>query len=292
MEIRHLRYFLAVARDLNFTKAAAALRMSVPPLSQRIKALERELGQQLFDRSTHHTRLTRAGETLLPLATTLVAEFDALPALLRTSEAPTPLRLAIPDLLNPQHWRQLLQVNRALSAGYALEVQQLPSTGMAAQLLSHNVDIAISHVPANHPEITTTTLYTEAMSAILDTTHFPDRTALEYRELRGFTYIPGSKSWSVAPEIQHKLADVGISVDPGLRVADHAGMQLLLQGRKRFSIVMPNWDMAEYVDRRNFAILALPDLDATMTTYLLHRNADTWLTPVVAAYSTNPLPTA
>ncbi|MCK5751677.1 MAG: LysR family transcriptional regulator, partial [Mycobacterium sp.] len=69
MEMHHLRYFLAVARELNFTRAAKSLNMSVPPLSQRIRTLERELGTPLFDRSTHHTRLTAAGESLLPLAT-------------------------------------------------------------------------------------------------------------------------------------------------------------------------------------------------------------------------------
>jgi DNA-binding transcriptional LysR family regulator len=62
IEFRHLRYFLAVAETLHFSKAAAQLGMAQPPLSQQIRSLERMLGYPLFDRTTRGVRLTRVGQ--------------------------------------------------------------------------------------------------------------------------------------------------------------------------------------------------------------------------------------
>jgi DNA-binding transcriptional LysR family regulator len=76
VELRQLRYFLAVAEERRFARAAERLHIAAPSLSQQIQALERELRVTLFDRSPQHVALTAAGAALVPRARVILAEAD------------------------------------------------------------------------------------------------------------------------------------------------------------------------------------------------------------------------
>ncbi|MDB6085101.1 MAG: LysR family transcriptional regulator [Gammaproteobacteria bacterium] len=77
MEIRRLRYFVAVAEELSFTRAAQRLHIAQPPLSIQIRALEQEVGARLFDRDQRHVSLTQAGKHLLERARGILASLES-----------------------------------------------------------------------------------------------------------------------------------------------------------------------------------------------------------------------
>lgn len=96
MESRPLRYFVAVAEELNFARAADRLGISPPPLSRAIRQLETELGAVLFERTTHSVSLTQAGEVLLVEARFALAALEAAGRRARRAAAPEPkLALAV-----------------------------------------------------------------------------------------------------------------------------------------------------------------------------------------------------
>ena len=78
MELRHLRYFIAVAEELNFSRAAERLHVSQPPLSRQIRSLEAELKATLLDRNTQGVRLTRVGHAVLARSRKLVRDAESL----------------------------------------------------------------------------------------------------------------------------------------------------------------------------------------------------------------------
>src|ERR1700740_905554 len=80
MEPRHLRYFIAVADERSFSRAAEKLHVSQPPLSRQIRDLEAELGVKLFDRNRQGVRLTRLGTAILARSRALIQEAESFQA--------------------------------------------------------------------------------------------------------------------------------------------------------------------------------------------------------------------
>src|SRR5262249_30203854 len=141
VELRQLRYFVAVAEVLNFGRAAERLRIAGPSLSQQIKALERDLKVELFDRDRRSVTLTSVGAALLPRARALLDQADELRRHASGVSASAPVRLGYVK------WFPKDLAERAAGvAQLRVDAWVMPSHTQAARVADGSLDIAICGV--------------------------------------------------------------------------------------------------------------------------------------------------
>ena len=145
LELRQLRYFLAVAEELHFGRAAARLHMTQPPLSQTIQALEASLGTPLFARTNRSVALTPAGLALLPEARRLLQQAEGLPALARRAAAGETGRLALAFVSTADYsvLPQLLRRFREAYPAVDIELREATSDVQQDDLLEHRIDAGL-----------------------------------------------------------------------------------------------------------------------------------------------------
>lgn len=142
MELRHLRYFIAVARRLSFTKAAETLRLSQPSLSRQIRELERAVGTPLLDRSGKSIRLTAAGDYFLCEAERLVDGIDAACSTARDiASRSRVLSIGCVHFFFSKGLAPLLEKLREEDPGLKVEIRILSTEAQEKALLSGGIEL-------------------------------------------------------------------------------------------------------------------------------------------------------
>jgi len=172
MESRPLRYFVTVAEELNFTRAAERLGISAPPLSRAIRKLEAELGATLFERTTHDVRLTHAGTVLLAEARIAL---EALTAAARRTQRAACLEPKLVLGVKADGDAGLLDT---ILGKYATEPEAVPVavrvggwTELPRLLRQGEADAALVYTPFDHTALDTETVLVERRVVALAATH-------------------------------------------------------------------------------------------------------------------------
>jgi DNA-binding transcriptional LysR family regulator len=172
-DVRQLRMFLVVARELHFSRAAEQLHMSQPALSQQVRALERDLRVELFVRTSRQVTLTPAGQALLAAAPRAIYEMDE--AVLTTRRAATGaigrlvvgsvrsgLSSVVPDLMRA-YWEAHPEVR--------LEVYQMDTTAQLRALAERRIEVGVVRAAGPTPSLTIEPLVAESLMVALPTDH-------------------------------------------------------------------------------------------------------------------------
>ncbi|WP_340120041.1 LysR family transcriptional regulator [Pelagibius sp. 7325] len=175
MDLRHLRYFVAVAEEGHVTRAAERLGIQQPPLSQQIKALETELEVQLFRRKPRGVELTEAGESLLTDARRILGEVEGALAKAQRTARGEQGRIAVGFTASAPFHPFVTRIIRDFRAAHPLVSLTLEESGTAelvADLRAERIDVAFVRSAVTGVEgITFYNLFDEPMFAALPASH-------------------------------------------------------------------------------------------------------------------------
>jgi DNA-binding transcriptional LysR family regulator len=173
MELRHLRYFVAVAEELHFRRAAERLHVAQPAVSEQIRKLEQELGVRLFDRTQRSVALTAAGTALLGEARQVLRRADAAKAAAvgAAQRATSRLRVGyLPDALPTTVPRALRLLSRSAPTVH-VDVESGPALELLQHVRDGELDAAIVGLPAPTRGLRVTPLTEQRAVVVLPSGH-------------------------------------------------------------------------------------------------------------------------
>ncbi|HEX4722175.1 MAG TPA: LysR family transcriptional regulator [Pseudonocardiaceae bacterium] len=196
VEIRHLRSFLMVAEELNFTRAAKRLRMSQPSLTRTVNGLERMLGTQLLNRTTRQVSLTVEGERLKGDVQRLLRDFDEM---LDIGGRPTRLRLGFTWLL-PDTWAQ--QVITRFELDTHVRVEMVRRDEAFAGVDVGRADIAVLRGQPVQSGLQVVMLFRERrVAAVRRNTPLANRSRIHWDDLADWPLVVNTVSGTTQPDL-------------------------------------------------------------------------------------------
>ncbi|MBV6304066.1 LysR family transcriptional regulator [Candidimonas humi] len=194
MELRHLRYFMAVAKELHFTRAAELLGIGQPPLSQQIQQLEREVGAPLFMRDRRGVSLTEAGKAFMAEAQLALdgAEraTEAARRVARGEVGTLTLGFTVSANLHP-FVPSLIRLYRSRYPGVAVRLVEQTTLQLIERVHNGTVDLAFVRAPTQPtPGVHVEAILSEPMVAVVPSTHaLAGRPSIRLRELAREPFI-------------------------------------------------------------------------------------------------------
>jgi len=204
MLARHIQYFLAVAEHLSFTKAAAALHVSQPALSQQVRQLEESLGAQLFGRSGRTTRLTDAGDVYLLYARRAHQELrEAKNAIHDVSDLSRgSLRIAVTPTFTTYLVGPLIEAFHSRHPKITVNLKEISQERIEELLLAGELDVGIAFDEINTPDIEAIPLLNETLALVVNRKHrLAEERAITSKGLSGESLVLLSTEFATRDQI-------------------------------------------------------------------------------------------
>ncbi|MFD7500798.1 LysR family transcriptional regulator [Streptomyces sp. NPDC059850] len=277
MELLHLRYFAAVAQELNFSTAARKLHMAASPLSRRIKDLENELGHRLFDRDTHHVRLTPAGSALLPIARGVLEQVDSIKWRLDETTRPqrTTVLLGVPTGIHPDLRERIDALAERVRDRFEIKRWPGATDRLVDAVCDGRLGLTLARLPVcGDPALEQLPVMSERLGAVVPRDGFPGRESVALAELADLAYAgsPVAVTHAYFRGLDQQLSDLGLKKRIKLNSASFDAVSEIVSSGLAFSISMldPRSPLQNYrLD--NVTVLPFSDFHPQLETGLLWR---------------------
>ena len=270
MLARHIQYFLAVAQHHSFTRAAAALHVSQPALSQQVRQLEESLGAQLFDRSGRTTRLTDAGEVYLRYAKRASQELqEAKRAIHDVGDLSRgSLRVAVTPTFTSYLVGPLVEAFHSRYPNITLNLREIAQERMEALLLEDALDVGIAFDEPHAQDIDTCPLLVETLALVVGSQHpLASASSIGPQALNDESMILLSAEFATREQIERYCRQHGIR--PQVKMEANAiGAVIEVVRRTTLSTLLPANIVLAHDD---LAAIALDPLRLQRTAVLMQR---------------------
>ncbi|MFD1362140.1 LysR family transcriptional regulator [Lentibacillus salinarum] len=221
MELRQLEYFIAVSKELHFSRAAEKLNIAQPTLSQQIRILEDEVGIPLFDRIGKKTALTEAGKILLHHSRRVFYEIEQAQAALRDLNGLQTGKLTIGSLMTCVSYLlpSAISTFKQLYPNIGLSVYGLRTGDIKTGLLENGLDLGISFLPVEDAELASIPLFTEELSLAVPANHpLAGAEAVEMETLEHVPAVLLPENYFLRQLIDSYCAEIGMILRPTLEM--------------------------------------------------------------------------
>lgn len=240
MELRHLRYFLAIADARSFTRAAEQLHVTQPTLSHQIKQLERMVGTVLFERSTKDVELTAAGQLFKPYCERIIKEIESsaiaiseLEGLMRGT-----LRMAVFHSFSHSMLPPIMSKFALRYPGVHVTARLVPRLDMERDLVNAELDMAVAYITDDNDQIVADRLFDEELVLVVGSRHsLAGRKAIKMRELAKLPLVLLTPEFGARQFVDRFFAGAGLrphvvlemnAIEPILATTRDSGLATVL----------------------------------------------------------------
>jgi DNA-binding transcriptional LysR family regulator len=287
MELRHLRYFVAVAEELHFTRAAERLHIGQPPLSQQIQALEQEIGAVLFERSKRWVRLTEAGRLFLDDARRILALTDQAAETARRAQRGDIGELRIGFTFSTPFtplFARVVNRYREKFPGVTLTLHEMATLHQIEAIAQRTMDLGLVRFPeeAIPAVVSLTTLRRDPLLLVLPSGHrLAGNDAIFLKEVadQPFVMYPTDAGTGLRPLILRLCGEAGFVPHIAQEANEASTIIGLVAAGCGISVLPGSFDT---IQMEGVCYRPIADADAVTTLYLARRSDAT--SPLIAGF--------